>query len=121
MRPEAIAGTMPGEKHKRWHFDFFNQWSSLNPFGKVNWRDFTFIKIQGEYAAYSGRWELDLALLGLQVTVTYIFDHSFNDSMMSMKDQITNELERSTGCKVVDPAGALDRLDESPSAKASVT
>lgn len=110
MRHKPIAGTVPDEKPKRFYFDWSEQWSGLNPFQRFNWRDFTLIKVQGELCSHTGRWELEVGLLGFNCCITYIYDHSFNQDMMSLKERITSKLEGRTGATVVDPLGVLDGL-----------
>lgn len=90
MLTRPVHGTNGEER--RWYFDFYEQWSGL--FGGSNWYDFTLLNIEGEYAPYSGRWEFSLALLGLRVTVTYVFDHTFNRKMSAMVDEIKEELKK---------------------------
>lgn len=106
--PVPIRGT-GNEKTSGFFFDFYEQWSDL--FKRQNWNDFTVIKIEGERALYSGRWELVLALLGLQVTIQYVFDDKFNREVTSFRDRIEADLKGRTGAKeVIDPTGALDDL-----------
>lgn len=106
-----VHGTASDEKGKRFFVQFYEQWSSFLKAGRQNWLDFTVIKLQGEYAAYSGRWELEVGILGLQWTFTYVFDESFNDEMSDLKSRIETDLKGRTGAtEVVDPTGALDKL-----------
>ena len=78
---------------------------------RCNWYDFTLMKIQGEFAPYAGRWEFEFALLGVGFCLTYVYDASFSNEMMSLKERITNELAGRTGSDVQDPLGTLDKLD----------
>ena len=53
---------------KFWEFiiiTFRSQWSSLIFWRKMNWRDFTFIQFEIEFADYAERFTLDFWLLGL--------------------------------------------------------
>jgi len=89
--------------------DIGEQWSGF--LGRSNWYDFTIIRLDGEYAPYSGRVEMSFALLGFDVRITYVYDDSFNKEMLSMKDQLVARLKAETGVESVsDPNGALDRL-----------
>lgn len=108
MSISPVHGTSSDEKGQRFFCDFWEQWSSLA--GGCNWYDFTLIKIGGEFAPYTERWELDLALLGVGMRLTYVYGTSFNEAMEDAKSQVIAELEGRTGCEVVDPTGALDRL-----------
>lgn len=81
MSIHSVKGTSDAEKSKRFFVDFYEQWSAFFQPGRMNWIDFTIIRIQGEYARYSGRIEFEVRLLGLGLTFTYIFDTSFNDEM----------------------------------------
>jgi hypothetical protein len=48
---------------------FWHQWSSFS-FSPMNWRDFTFVNVSVEVAAYANRYfELTLVLLGFGVIV----------------------------------------------------
>lgn len=107
-----VQGTAPGERDKKFFVAFYQQWSSfLHPLSG-NWLDFTVIKLQGEYARYSGRWELEIGIVGLQWTFTYVFDQSFNEEMSDLKSRIEADLKGRTGAKeIVDPFGALDKLN----------
>lgn len=112
MSISKVPGTSKeDDPNQRWFFDFGNQLSSLNPFSQVNWRDFTLIRIQWEYSPYKGSCELDLAFFGLSMVITYVYDRTFTDELMDTKNQIMAELEGRTGLPVVDPTGALDRLE----------
>ena len=107
-----VVGTAPGDKPRRFYFICNEQWSGLNPFQDFNWRDFTFVRLDAEHASYSGRFELNIGLLGVSCCVTYIYDQSFNREMLSLKEQIMDEIKDRTGCEVVDPTRALDGLRE---------
>lgn len=109
MSERPVEGT--AEKSAGWFFSFYEQWSTL--FRRQNWNDFTVIKIAGELARYSDRWEVELALLGVQVTITYVYSSRFNSKMNSLRDSIESELMARTGAKEVkDPFGVLDQLDK---------
>lgn len=109
MSISPIHGTSSDEKDQRWFFSFYEQWSTL--FRRINWNDFTLIKIAGERALYSGRLEVELALLGFQVTITYVFDNSFNEKITDFKSRVEADLKGRTGAaEIVDPTGALDKL-----------
>lgn len=85
-----VAGSGPDDGPTGWYFDWREQWSSL--FGGCNWYDFTLIRVQGEFAPYSGRWEFDFALLGVGVTITYVYDDKFNTEIRKM----VNAMDRPT-------------------------
>lgn len=72
MRVTPIYGTAPDDAGKRWFFDFYEQWSGFFP--PRNWVDFTLIDLNGEWSPYKGSAEVSVALLGLRVTVTYVYD-----------------------------------------------
>lgn len=91
MNIRPLRGTSGAERKQHFFFDFQEQWSSLLKPGEHNWLDFTVIRLQGEYAAYTGRWEVEVGLLGLMLTITYVFDHSFNDEMLRRVDVIKTE------------------------------
>lgn len=112
IRP--VHGTAPGEASRRWFFDFGQQWTSL--FSRTcNWYDLTLIKIEGEYAPYTGRWELALGLLGFNLLVTYVYDTTFSESIADLRDEIVEGLKAKTGAtEVLDPTGALDAIKEAP-------
>lgn len=50
-----------------------HQWDSFSP-SRMNWRDFTFIHIAAEVAHNTGRVELELALFGLWLDITYVYE-----------------------------------------------
>lgn len=52
--------------------DFSHQWDSFLP--GCSWRDFTLVHVAGEWAQHTGRIEFELALLGLWLTATYVYD-----------------------------------------------
>lgn len=111
MSISPVHGTSGDSKKQRFFADFHQQWSSL--IGRYNWYDFTLIKVQGEFAPYSGRWELELALLGLGMRLTYIYDHSFNEEMTGFAASLKSELSARTGAtEVLDPLGVLDDLEK---------
>ena len=86
-----LQGTGQGDSTKRsgFFFEFREQWSSL--VRRCNWYDFTLIEIGGEFAPYTGRWELNLALLGLGVCLTWVYDGSFNEEMLAAVAEIKRE------------------------------
>jgi hypothetical protein len=86
MWHRPVKGTATGEDSQRWFVDWDEQWSGI--FGRSNWYDFTLIDIEGEYAPYSGRYEFSVALLGVRVTITYVYDTSFNESLRKTVDEI---------------------------------
>ncbi len=83
-----VKGSGPDDGPTGWYFDWREQWSSL--FGGCNWYDFTLIKVQGEFAPYTGRWELELALLGVGVTITWVYDGTFNAQTRKLLDEMRN-------------------------------
>jgi len=108
MSIRSVHGTDSAEAKRRWFFDVGQQWTSL--FGGCNWYDFTIIKLQGEFAPYTGRWEFEAGLLGFGFCITYVYDKSFNDNITDLRDEIVAELEGRTGCEVKDPFGVLDDI-----------
>jgi hypothetical protein len=109
MSISPVHGTALGEKEQKWFCDFSQQWTDL--FGRCNWYDITLIHLGGESCPYTGRCELVAWFFGFGFTLTYIYDHSFNDAMVGLKDRIKGELEGRTGMKVKDPLGVLDALE----------
>lgn len=77
-----VAGTGPDLGGRGLYAEWDQQWSCL--FGRCSWYDFTLIKIQGEFAPYSGRWEFDLGLLGITLRLTYVYDDTFNRDLQTM-------------------------------------
>lgn len=109
MKAAPVHGT-GAEAGKKLFVDMYEQWSSLFR-GRSNWYDVTLVHVGGEYAPYTGRCEFTLALLGLSVTVTYVYDTTFNDEMQSISEQIRAQMEARSGMPVEDPTGALKKLD----------
>lgn len=108
MTISPVRGTGDDERGKRFFVSFSHQWDSLNPFKRLNWRDFTLIQIGGELAGYTGRWEIYLALVGFQVTLTYVYDNAFNEDMA---ERVKDILKAETGASgVLDPNNELDKL-----------
>lgn len=60
---------------------FWNDWDSVNPFAKVNWRDFTFVCMSLEFAKCTkGKLrfrELHIAVLGLHLFINKFEDLSW--------------------------------------------
>jgi hypothetical protein len=114
MPSREVHGTAANERTKKWFFTFAEQWSDFLHARKMNWLDFTLIKIQGEKCRMTGRYELELGLLGFNATVTYVYDPSFNESMLSLREQIGARIRAEHGQDVTieDPFGALDGLEE---------
>ena len=105
----AIGGTKPKDnRNQRLFCSFWQQWSSL--FGRCNWYDFDLLHIGGEFAPYTGRWELRFQLLGFGMEVQYVYDQSFNENMKDVVGSIRTELEGRTGLEMKDPLGVLDKL-----------
>ena len=72
MKVYPVHGIASGNEGKRWFFDFYEQWSGFFP--PRNWVDFTFIHFAAEYSPYKGSCDVELALLGFQIRVTYVYD-----------------------------------------------
>jgi hypothetical protein len=99
MKSYPVRGT--GEKRKRCYATFYQQWSGL--IGSHNWYDFTLVHVTGEFDPSTGRWECELGLLGLNLTLTYVYDHTFNDYMDAQVEHYTKHPEElkswpSKGC-----------------------
>ena len=77
-----LPGSAPGEKPKRFYVDFYNQWAGI--FGRNNWYDLTLIKLAGEYGAYKGSCEIEISVLGLCWTFTYVYDPTFTENLKEM-------------------------------------
>jgi hypothetical protein len=59
----------PGELGRKWHLQPFQQWSEWLTRG-WNWRNFTLVHVEVEFADYKGRsLELTLALCGFGVII----------------------------------------------------
>lgn len=84
-----VVGTGPDDGPTGWYFQGYEQWSSL--FGGCNWYDFTLIKVQGEFAPYTGRWEFEVFILGLGFTITYVYDGTFNAKIRAQIDEFKAE------------------------------
>ena len=82
-----VPGTAPDDEPRRFYVDFYSQWG-----GGGNWYDFTLIDISGEYSPYKGSCELELGLLGLCFTFTYVYDQTFTKKMKAMVDEIKKEI-----------------------------
>jgi hypothetical protein len=65
------------EQKTGWFFDWYEQWSGL--FKQGNWVDFTVIFLKGEYAPYKNCLEIEAGLLGLEITVTYVYKPILED------------------------------------------
>lgn len=74
-QPARLGGDSDDES-TGWYLHGYQQWSAL--FRGCNWYDFTVLKVHGEYAPYSGRWEAEFWLLGFGVVLTYVYDGTFN-------------------------------------------
>jgi hypothetical protein len=110
-KSSPIRGTTGDEEedNRRWFFKAGQYWTEW--VRRCNWYNFSFVKLDVEWDKMTGRWVLDVALLGFYAQVTYLYDRSFNDAMMSVKDQITAGLQAEhPGCRVEDPLGVLDEL-----------
>ena len=89
---------------KGWYVEGYQQWSSL--FGGCNWYDFTFVKVYGEFAPYSGRWEFEATLMGMPYKSFFIhgFDNYKNKFTTAFVSNMDTALITLTGV-VVDPTG----------------
>jgi hypothetical protein len=112
MKFSPVHGTDPKEKHIRFFTTFNQDWSDL--FRDQSWSGFTFINLAYENARYSGRFEVEVGLMGCNLTFTYIYNNSFNEKLMSVKDEIIASLraEHGDNIKIEDPNGVLDKLDK---------
>jgi hypothetical protein len=95
MSMTPLRGTTDGERRQRLFFQFYEQWSAFLHPGRMNWIDFSFIRLECEWDRHTGRVEIELRLLGLGGSVTYIYDHSFNDQMLKRIEEIKSERARS--------------------------
>lgn len=77
----VVEGT-DGERTTGWFCTVYQQWTGL--FTKSNWYDFTLIRIEGEYAPYSDRWEFTFGLLGVNLNVQYVYADRFNRELRAM-------------------------------------
>lgn len=109
-KSSPLHGTSDEESRQRWFFDCGQQWTEW--LGRMNWYNFTLARLDIEWDKMTGRWVLDIALVGFYAQLTYLYDDSFNREMVGMKDQITAALQAEhPGCTVSDPLGALAELD----------
>lgn len=70
--PDPSPGVPPKERTRGWFAHFQSDWNSFLP--GMSWRDFTFVNLRVEWAHYTGRFELQLVLLGLWLVLTYVYD-----------------------------------------------
>lgn len=92
---------------------FYEQWSALFNPKLFSWVDFSLVHFYVEWAKYAGRFEIELGLLGLNLTVTYVYDNTFAKGLESMSDVITEELKARTGAtEVLDPYNQLSKFEE---------
>lgn len=87
MRIQPVEGTGV-ERTKGWFVGWHQQWTSL--IGRYNWHDFTFVHLEAEWERFTGRFETTVALLGFWLTITYVYDDSFNREMQRRADDITS-------------------------------
>lgn len=66
-------------KTKGFFIQGVEQWSQLTK--RCNWYTFEPIKVSFEKANYSGRYELEVIILGLGFNLQYVYDDSFNKKM----------------------------------------
>jgi hypothetical protein len=86
MDVSPVRGTGDDEEGRRFFCTVREQWSSM--FRRTNWTDFTFVWLEVENAPYSGRCELYVGLLGVLVTLTYVYDDRFNREMERRLDEM---------------------------------
>lgn len=99
-------------KRQHWQFDVHNQWPGL--FRKdLNWYDFTFIHFDVEYTPYEGSCSTTIALLGLQLAITYRYNFDFIDEMDLRSELIARLEDEHPGMEIKDPLGQLDKLKQS--------
>jgi hypothetical protein len=110
MEMRRVRGTAPGERRQKLFFDFGEQWSAL--LGDYNWYDFTLIDLGGEWTPSTGRFEVVVWLLGVGMRITYVYDNSFNEEMLSMREQLEAEIKLRTGAEVHDPFGVLHEISK---------
>lgn len=96
-----LPGSAPGETPKRFYAELYNQWSGMFS-GRNHWYDLTLIKLAGEYAPYKGSYELEVSILGLCWTFTYVYDHTFTKRLKKMVDEIDAESKPHTSPTPVD-------------------
>lgn len=95
MKGVPLHGTGP-ESGRKWFVDTYEQWSDCIR-RESNWYDVTLIHVGGEYAPCTGRCEFTLALLGLSVTLIYVYDTSFNDEMQALAEKIQAHTREDSG------------------------
>lgn len=55
--------------------NFWSDWDSLIFWQSMNWRNFTLIRIAGETNIYSKYFELEIALLGFHLEISWYREH----------------------------------------------
>lgn len=86
-----VMGTGDNEKTTGWFFTWWHEYSSFLP-GR-NWHNFTFIHFHFEYAPYMGHIEVEMALLGFNLMVQYVYDDTERKRMKQLADDISSGKE----------------------------
>ena len=88
MEPEMnrIEGSGKAERHTGFFADMRHQWDSFTP--GWNCRDFTFLYVGGEWNSMTQRVELELALLGVYLRVTYIWGDDWGCKMRQLREDV---------------------------------
>ena len=89
-----VHGTSPEDRGRRWFLDFYEQWSGI--IRPCNWVDFTFVDFNCEWSKYKGSVEASLAILGLRVTATYVYDSAANRGATRQAEELLNAYKGQT-------------------------
>lgn len=81
---QPVEGSVPGERITGWFARGWHDWDSFTP--GCNWRDFTVVKIGGEWNHMTERVEAEVCLLGLWLKITYVWGDAFMRRMNDMRE-----------------------------------
>jgi len=76
----------------RFSVSFYNQWAELSR--QNNWNDFTVINVELEQEAYLGCVEMRVGLLGLNVTLMFMYDTAVRDVITKEAIDIVDKLNQ---------------------------
>lgn len=77
-------------KKSGWKVSFWNDWDSVWPWSRVNWRNFTIINLHLEYDAYLGfpRFEIQAGILGLNIVICWQGEGELRDEIREAIEEI---------------------------------
>lgn len=76
-----VAGTGRGERTSGLFASFAQDWTEW--FGRCNWYNFTPVRVDIEHDRMMGQWVVHLALLGLHMELTYVYDSGPRVALMA--------------------------------------